>query len=424
MIELDGVNLCPYCFRTIKDEYICSCIYSGKGTVENALPIGTILNGRYIVGALIGDTTNDGFTKKYLCYDYHEKKKVYINEFYPLEYVGGRTDSAINVYTSGNNLEVYNNLMQKYIAKVKTAQAINCQYSLKVLSAFYENNTAYFVVEAHSLLSVKEYAENNNRISCEKAVKYLYQFLTFLSCADREGIVHCGLKDTSVYIDEEKDEIFIDGFECTHYNSNPFSTRYYSLNSYMHVKSGASPDSKVCDYFSAGAILYTLLTRKVPTSDIVCEDRFDLFAFEKIADEELRSLLKKMCSISAQEYSSFNELIDDANSLFVKYGFEPIDKFNGSISDNVSSGKKRRTVIVMVITVVLVATVALCGFLYIKGRDVDATEDEITTAMSAEDDKTEDVTAVEDETAEDESEETGDISETTKVSKSEKKKKK
>lgn len=382
MIELDGMMLCPYCFRTLGDSDICSCRYSRNSVSKNALPAGSVLGGRYVVGALL-ENFDDSLTHKYLCYDYKQKRKLFIKEFYPCELVNGRNGTAVDVHNSRKNLEAYNNCMQKYIAKVKTAQAIECEYSLKVLKAFFENNTAYFVVEPHPLLTVREYVENNNRITCEQAVKYLYQIMIFLSLTDREGVAHCGLKDTSVYIDEENDQIFIDGFESSLVEADMRTTTFCALNNYMHVKSGANPLLPVCDYFSAGAILYTLLTRKTPTSDIICDDRFDLFAFEKIADKSLRELIKKMCCIGGFEYRSFYELLSDANPVFERYGYEAIEVFDTQFEELrvISTTRKRNKLLTAVVFVALSIIIAICGFAYNKYYSGDELGEETTVSQ-------------------------------------------
>ena len=132
------------------------------------------------------------------------------------------------------------------------------------------------------------------------------------------------------------------------------------------MKCGAKPPSPVCDYFSAGAILYTLLTRKKPTSDIICDDRFDLFAFEKIADKSLRELIKKMCCIDGFEYRSFSELLADANPVFERYGYEAIEVFDTQFEELrvISTSRKRNKLIGMFNTSLLYEIAVLKKYAY------------------------------------------------------------
>ena len=78
-------NICYNCFSdSLNDAGICEkCGFDGaknRETYPLALPLGSILYGRYIVGRVLGQ---GGFGITYLAQDYQTKGLVAIKEFFP-----------------------------------------------------------------------------------------------------------------------------------------------------------------------------------------------------------------------------------------------------------------------------------------------------------------------------------------------------
>ncbi len=94
-------EICYSCFTEKSAAGACPrCGYdpaSDEGKYPIALRAGSILNGRYIVGRVLGQ---GGFGITYLAQDYQTKGLVAIKEYLPTEFAGRTTGTyAVQVYS-------------------------------------------------------------------------------------------------------------------------------------------------------------------------------------------------------------------------------------------------------------------------------------------------------------------------------------
>ena len=84
MLTIQNKKLCEHCFAPISEDGVCT-VCNGESNRTNypaALPEGTILQGRYIIGKVLG---KGGFGVTYLSYDATEEQRVAIKEYLPAE---------------------------------------------------------------------------------------------------------------------------------------------------------------------------------------------------------------------------------------------------------------------------------------------------------------------------------------------------
>lgn len=122
------MKLCLACFKKCEDD-VKSCPHCGYGSLSfaqpaEALPIGTILQGRYMTGK--AEIRSDCIT--YAAFDNQKKEPLVLSEYYPRENVSDRADNALDY--------IDNEAAAKAVAKLK---------SNKKVSGFTENNTHYTV---------------------------------------------------------------------------------------------------------------------------------------------------------------------------------------------------------------------------------------------------------------------------------------
>ncbi len=140
-------KLCYNCFKSVNGNDTicpyCKADLSGCNTAP-ALPRGTVLGGRYIIGKVLGQ---GGFGITYLAQDYKTKERVAVKEFFP-EAMASRADgSSVAPYT-GERGENYLYGKECFINEAKTlSEFIGNPAIVRVLSYFEENNTAYFAME-------------------------------------------------------------------------------------------------------------------------------------------------------------------------------------------------------------------------------------------------------------------------------------
>ena len=107
---------------------------SDEGKYPIALRAGSILNGRYIVGRVLGQ---GGFGITYLAQDYQTKGLVAIKEYLPTEFAGRTTGTyAVQVY-SGDRRENFEYGKEQFLAEAKTlAEFIGNDHIVRIYSYF------------------------------------------------------------------------------------------------------------------------------------------------------------------------------------------------------------------------------------------------------------------------------------------------
>ena len=128
--------LCGNCFHELNTSGPCPlCGYDGTGTEKRhpqALRPGTILNGRYIVGRVLGQ---GGFGITYLALDNPTRERVAIKEYYPSELAGRMGDGCTVAIHSEEREENFAYGKAQFLEEARTRYPV------------YRN--AYFLVKYH-----------------------------------------------------------------------------------------------------------------------------------------------------------------------------------------------------------------------------------------------------------------------------------
>ena len=136
MNQKTGQGPCPYCgFR--EEGYVAS---------PRHLPLGTILNGKYLAGRALGE---GGFGITYMGYDLDLGMKLAVKEYYPNELVT-RENSQSNrlVMMTGKKDGVFQNEKGKFLEEARClAKFWGLPGIVAVKDFFQENGTAYIVME-------------------------------------------------------------------------------------------------------------------------------------------------------------------------------------------------------------------------------------------------------------------------------------
>ncbi len=164
-------NLCYNCFQVRATlEGPCPCC--GFDLAENEeIPggpaAGTVLNGRYIVGRVLGQ---GGFGITYLALDTQLNAKVAIKEFMPGE-IATRQGTSVSVMMDTKS-EEFAYGAERFQEEARTlAKFIGNPNIAAVTSYFDENDTSYFVMDYIEGISFKTYIANHGgRVSVEEAL--------------------------------------------------------------------------------------------------------------------------------------------------------------------------------------------------------------------------------------------------------------
>ncbi len=146
LTELKG--LCPNCFGTGCTEAFCpDCGYSMTEVngQDRALPAGTILFNRYLVGRVLGI---GGFGITYKAYDTLYRTVCAVKEYAP-EGLAFRAGGAVTMQIgSAGGADRYRHGLNRFIEEAQILKQLeNVPAVVKIYECFKENQTAYFVME-------------------------------------------------------------------------------------------------------------------------------------------------------------------------------------------------------------------------------------------------------------------------------------
>ncbi len=280
-MEVDSKKLCPNCFRETGGGPCPGCGYdpaADEGRYPLALRPGSVLNGKYIVGRVLGQ---GGFGVTYLAWDHTLEIKTAIKEFLP-EGMASRTGGSPQVSAQGGSLgEQFRYGMDSFLSEARVlAKFIGHPNIVGIRGYFQENGTAYLVMEYVEGVSFKEQiARAGGRVGWREAVDVLRPVMEALSAVHEAGILHRDVTPDNIYLTGDGSVKLLD-FGAARYNLGDKSR---SLD--VILKSGYAPKEQYSrkgkqgpytDVYSVAACLYAAITGCVPPE-----------ALERIEEDDL-----------------------------------------------------------------------------------------------------------------------------------------
>lgn len=243
---------------------------------KSMLPIGTVLNGRYIIR---GHLSSGGFGKTYLAVCRPHNTKVAIKEFF-MTAANFRDADGVSVSTNGNYTQQFGEQIVKFRKEYERLRLISNVHVVKVYDCFEENGTAYYVMDFVEGTNLEEYLGKRNAPYTETTVyNYLKQILGGLKAIHSKDLLHLDLKPANIMktpngyvklIDLGASKDYIGGVGATMFTGVARTERYAPPEQVDGSFDKLGPWS---DFYALGATLYRLLTnRGVPTYTSLYED--------------------------------------------------------------------------------------------------------------------------------------------------------
>ncbi|MCR5136276.1 MAG: serine/threonine protein kinase [Oscillospiraceae bacterium] len=297
-------KICYNCFKEKHNIGPCqNCGYDGSDAAEKyplALGQGSILEGRYTVGRVLGQ---GGFGITYIALDDLTKERVAIKEYFPTD-LAGRSEGASDVRVfSGNRRENYEYGKEQFLSEAKTLAAfIGDSHIVRIYRYFEENGTAYFSMEYVDGLPLNKYmAANGGKLTVEDANRLLLPLMGSLDRIHAKGIVHRDIAPDNIIIQPNGTAKLID------FGAARYSTGEKSKSLDVVLKHGFAPKEQYSrhgrqgpftDVYAMGATFYYAITGKLPSDSIDRIDSDDLVAPStlgvKISDDAEEALLKAL----------------------------------------------------------------------------------------------------------------------------------
>lgn len=198
--QFPGVSVCPH----------CGTPYRQSIQTANALKPGYILNGKYLVGAVLGE---GGFGITYIGLDLLLEKKVAIKEYFPISTDMVRRHNASAVVWSSEvsqengqsaNLDCFLQEARK-LAKVDSIPCV-----VNVLDLFSQNNTAYIVMDYIEGETLAQKLQWEGPMPFAKCFSILTPIIQALAQVHRLGIIHRDISPDNIMIQPDGSLMLLD----------------------------------------------------------------------------------------------------------------------------------------------------------------------------------------------------------------------
>lgn len=310
------MRYCYNCFQSMADgAAVCpSCGYKASAQTDKypmALPPGTVLNGRYILGRVLGQ---GGFGITYVAQDHKTGSLVAVKEYFPDTMAARTGGPSVSAYT-GQREENFLYGKECFLNEAKTlAEFIGNPNIVRVHSYFEENNTAYFVMDYVQGTSFQDYLKQHGRLSWQETKRILEPVIGALASVHSKGVIHRDVTPDNIYITNDGTVKLLD-FGAARYSLGDKSR---SLD--VVLKHGYAPREQYSrhgrqgpytDVYALGATFYYALTGRLPPDSIDRQDEDEFILPSSLGVKlpaKAEDALCKALAVSAQDrFQSMSE---------------------------------------------------------------------------------------------------------------------
>ena len=282
--------------------------------IEYALPMGTILAGKYLVGRVLGQ---GGFGITYVGWDIALERKVAIKEYYPSGQVSRNPGSrGLTWYTSVQSQQAKQNGTQMFLKEArKMSKVDDIPNVVRVRDLFQENETAYIVMDFVEGETLKARLEKTGPLPWEQAKGIFLPAIQAMEQVHQAGLVHRDISPDNLMLTPDGKVKILDLGAAKDLSVNN------GASSMQVAKGGFSPFEQYTqrgssgpwtDVYAMAATVYYTLTGKLPpvATDRVVEDTisWDEPGLKVLSAQALEALQKAMVISAKNRMQSMEEL--------------------------------------------------------------------------------------------------------------------
>ena len=305
-------KLCRGCMKE-KKELDSACEYCGFDSINyqpnnHWLPLNTILNGKYLVGKVLGE---GGFGITYIAIDLNLNMPVAIKEYYPNGFVSRDTTVLNNNVTKyqGEKLEFFEKGLDRFLTEARSiAQFYQTSGIAKVIDFFKENDTAYIVMEYVDGITLKQYLKDKGgKLDIDTVLALIKPVITSLEEVHKAGLIHRDISPDNIMINSKGDLKLLDFGAARKYEDSENK----SLS--IMLKPGYAPEEQYrtrgvqgpfTDVYALCATMYKMITGKTPPESLERRAE-DIIAWPSslgiVIPENIESTLKKGMEILSKD---------------------------------------------------------------------------------------------------------------------------
>jgi serine/threonine protein kinase len=255
----EGARSCPHCGHPVV-----------AGPLEgSALPEGSILAGRYIIGRVLG---TGGFGITYLGYDGALGRKVAIKEYLPSDFAARPLGSSRLSVFSGDAATYFKRGLASFLDEARRLATFAREGNIVAVHDTLEaNNTAYIVMEYLEGRTLKELLREKGKLNFSEAMSIITPVLDALSAVHGAGIIHRDVAPDNIFIRTDGSVTLIDFGAARAFAQNANRSMTVVLKpGYAPIEQYLSKGSQGpwTDVYATAATLYRMLTGTVPEESI------------------------------------------------------------------------------------------------------------------------------------------------------------
>ena len=275
--ENTELNFCFNCMtRMASGQTVCpACGHdnSRHQNPESAMPAGTILQGKYLVGRVLGQ---GGFGITYLGFDIVLNIRVAIKEYFPTG-VGIRSPHSVRVtaVSSQEKAEGFRKGCSEFQEEARRLAAIESPNIVKVRDYFRENGTAYIIMNyLDGSTLTKEVAACGGRIPWQRVIELFKPLILELDKLHKAHLIHRDIKPDNIKVVKDDDGgerlVLLDFGAARSFVSAEVTGSYSAMvtHGYAPVEqySPKSRQGPYTDIYAICATMYAVITGNLPAT--------------------------------------------------------------------------------------------------------------------------------------------------------------
>ena len=313
---------CNGCMKLKENSPICEhCGYNENiPNYPHQLPIGTILDGRYVIGKVLGQ---GGFGITYIGWDQMQQTPVAIKEYFPKNVVTRECTKTLTVVGVGEQGKTqFDKGRIKFLKEARTlAKFSHFPEIVHIQRLLEENNTAYIVMEYLQGVNLEQYLTlKESALSVSETFEVLLPVFHALEEIHRAGLIHRDVSPDNIMICSDGNIKLMD-FGTAREVENPEAGKDMPVSTEIVLKKGFAPFEQYrtrgdigpwTDVYALCATMYYCLTAKIPndaTERIMGDDDVDWDRIPGLSQKQAAILKKGMACKSVDRVQSVTELL-------------------------------------------------------------------------------------------------------------------
>ena len=203
ILGVNEMSLCMACMQEKGKEKICPFCGDDGQEIRDVpsiyLPPGFLLNGRYIIGKLLGQ---GGFGITYIGYDTVLGTRVAVKEYFPSDMASRSAGEKHTVIPFTQTKAEYTKGRERFLEEARTlAKFADHPCIVGVKDCFNSNETAYMVMQYLDGITLKQYlVRKGGVLPAEEALGILMPIMDALRTVHKEGIIHRDVSPDNIFI--------------------------------------------------------------------------------------------------------------------------------------------------------------------------------------------------------------------------------